>query len=62
MIFRERKQLNKNFIIAGAVVIVIGLAFAICVTLVDEHLDGNLPEGETEETTNNDTIGQQKNS
>ena len=47
MIFRERKPLNKNFIIAGAVVLVIGLAVAIGVSLVDEPLDGNLPEGET---------------
>ena len=47
MIFRERKQLNKNFIIAGVVVLGIGLAVAIGVTLVDEPLDGNLPEGET---------------
>ena len=47
MIFRERKQLNRNFIIIGAVVLVIGLAVAIGVTLVDEPLDGNLPEGET---------------
>ena len=45
MIFRERKQLNRNFIIIGAVVLVIGLAVAIGVTLVDEPLDGNLPEG-----------------
>ena len=47
MIFRERKLLNKNFIIAGAVVLVVGLAVAIGVSLVDEPLDGNLPEGET---------------
>ena len=47
MIFRERKQLNKNFIIAGVVALGIGLAVAIGVTLVDEPLDGNLPEGET---------------
>ena len=47
MIFRERKQLNKNFTIAGAVVLVVGLAVAIGVSLVDEPLDGNLPEGET---------------
>ena len=47
MIFREGKQLNKNFIIAGAVVLVVGLAVAIGVSLVDEPLDGNLPEGET---------------
>tara|TARA_X000000368_G_scaffold220361_1_gene173900 strand:+ start:748 stop:1350 length:603 start_codon:yes stop_codon:yes gene_type:complete len=39
--------LNKNFIIAGVVVLGIGLAVAIGVTLVDEPLDGNLPEGET---------------
>ena len=39
--------MNKNFIIAGAVVLVIGLAVAIGVSLVDEPLDGNLPEGET---------------
>ena len=39
--------MNKNFIIAGAVVLVVGLAVAIGVSLVDEPLDGNLPEGET---------------
>ena len=39
--------MNKNFIIVGAVVLVIGLAVAIGVSLVDEPLDGNLPEGET---------------
>ena len=39
--------MNKNFIIAGSVVLVIGLAVAIGVSLVDEPLDGNLPEGET---------------
>ena len=39
--------MNKNFIIAGVVVLGIGLAVAIGVTLVDEPLDGNLPEGET---------------
>jgi len=38
---------NKNFIIAGAVLLVVGLAVAIGVSLVDEPLDGNLPEGET---------------
>jgi len=47
MIFRERKQLNKNFIIAGAIVLVVGMAVAIGVSLVDEPLDGNLPVGET---------------
>ena len=39
--------MNKNFIIAGAVLLVVGLAVAIGVSLVDEPLDGNLPEGET---------------
>lgn len=39
--------MNKNFIIAGSVLLVIGLAVAIGVSLVDEPLDGNLPEGET---------------
>ena len=46
MIFRGKKVLNKNFIIAGSMLLVIGLAVAIGVTLVDEPLDGNLPEGE----------------
>ena len=46
MIFRGKKVLNKNFIIAGSILLVIGLAVAIGVTLVDEPLDGNLPEGE----------------
>ena len=54
MIYRGRKQLNKNFIIAGAVILVIGLAIAIGVSLVDEPLDGNLPEGET--TINGDIL------
>ena len=39
--------MNKNFIIGGAIVLVVGLAVAIGVSLVDEPLDGNLPEGET---------------
>ena len=50
--------MNKNFIIAGGVVLAIGLAVAIGVTLVDEPLDGNLPEGET--TVNHDTLGKDK--
>ena len=54
MIYRERKLLNKNFLIAGGVVLAIGLAIAIGVTLVDEPLDGNLPEGET--TVNGDLL------
>ena len=46
MILQERKLLNKNFIIAGAIVLVIGLAVAIGVTLSSEPLDAGLPEGE----------------
>ena len=46
--------MNKNFLIAGGVVLVIGLAVAVGVTLVDEPLDGNLPEGET--TVNGDFL------
>ena len=57
MIFRERKRLNKNFIIVGAVVLVIGLAVAIGVSLVDEPLDGNLPEGEDSCFTCISTVG-----
>jgi cytochrome c biogenesis protein CcmG/thiol:disulfide interchange protein DsbE len=47
MIYRGRKLVNKNFIIAGSVLLVVGLAVAIGVSLVDEPLDGNLPVGET---------------
>lgn len=47
MIYRGRNLVSKNFIIAGSVILVIGLAVAIGVSLVDEPLDGNLPEGET---------------
>ncbi len=46
MILQERKLLNKNFIIAGVIVLVIGLAVAIGVTLSSEPLDAGLPEGE----------------
>ncbi len=46
--------MNKNFIIAGGVVLAIGLSVAIGVTLVDEPIDGNLPEGET--TVNGDFL------
>ena len=38
--------MNKNFIIAGGIVLVIGLAVAIGVTLSSEPLDAGLPEGE----------------
>ena len=47
MIYQGKKLMNKNFIIGGAIVLVLGLAVAIGVSLVDEPLDGNLPEGET---------------
>ncbi len=46
--------MNKNFLIAGGLILAIGLAVAIGVTLVDEPLDGNLPEGET--TVNGDFL------
>ena len=46
--------MNKNFLIAGGVVLAIGLAVAIGVTLVDEPIDGNLPEGQT--TVNGDFL------
>ena len=46
MNLQERKLLNKNFIIAGVFVLVIGLAVAIGVTLSSEPLDAGLPEGE----------------
>ena len=46
MIFQERNSLNKNFIIAGAVVLVLGLAIAIGVTLSSEPVAAGLPEGE----------------
>ncbi len=38
--------MNKNFIIAGAVVLVLGLAIAIGVTLSSEPVAAGLPEGE----------------
>jgi len=47
MIYQGKKLMNKNFIIVGAIVLVVGFAVAIGVSLVDEPLDGNLPEGET---------------
>ena len=39
--------MNKNFIIAGAVILVFGLAIAIGVTLSSEPVAAGLPEGET---------------
>ena len=38
--------MNKNFIIAGAVVLVLGLAIAIGVTLSSEPVAAGLPEGD----------------
>ena len=42
--------MNKNFIIAGAVILVLGLAIAIGVTLSSEPVAAGLPEGETNVT------------
>ena len=39
--------MNKSFIIAGAVILVLGLAIAIGVTLSSEPVAAGLPEGET---------------
>ena len=39
--------MNKNFIIAGAVLLVLGLAIALGVTLSSEPVAAGLPEGET---------------
>ena len=39
--------MNNNFIIAGAVILVLGLAIAIGVTLSSEPVAAGLPEGET---------------
>jgi thiol-disulfide isomerase/thioredoxin len=46
MNLQERNLLNKNFIIAGVVVLVLGLAIAIGVTLSSEPVTAGLPEGE----------------
>ena len=39
--------MNKNFIIAGAVILVLGLAIAIGVTVSSEPVAAGLAEGET---------------
>ena len=39
--------MNKNFIIAGAIILVLGLAIAIGVTISSEPVAAGLPEGET---------------
>ena len=47
MTMRGGKTLNKNFLIAAAVLLVIGFAVAVGVTLSTEPLTAGLPEGET---------------
>jgi len=47
MTMQGKKSLNKNFIIAGVILLVIGLAVAIGVTLSSEPIAPPLPEGET---------------
>jgi len=50
------KLLNKNFIIAGIILLVVGLAIAIGVTLSSEPVAAGLPEGET--TINGEALPQ----
>ena len=47
MTMQGSKSVNKNFIIGGAILLVIGLAVAIGVTLSSEPVAAPLPEGET---------------
>ena len=47
MTMQGDKTLNKNFLIAAGVLLVIGLAVAVGVTLSSEPLTAGLPEGET---------------
>ena len=47
MTMQGKKSLNKNFIISGVILLVIGLAVAIGVTLSSEPIAPPLPEGET---------------
>jgi len=47
MTMQGSKSLNKNFIIGGVILLVIGLAVAIGVTLSSEPVAAPLPEGET---------------
>ena len=56
MTMQGNKLLNKNFIIAGIVLLVIGLAVAIGVTLSSEPIAAGLPEGET--TINGENLPQ----
>ncbi len=59
MTMQGNKLLNKNFIIAGIVLLVIGLAVAIGVTLSSEPIAAGLPEGET--TINGENLPKRKN-
>ena len=47
MIMQGDKTLNKNFLIAAGVLLVVGFAVAVGVTLSSEPLTAGLPEGET---------------
>ena len=47
MTMQGEKTLNKNFLIAAGVLLVIGFAVAVGVTLSTEPLTAGLPEGET---------------
>lgn len=46
MIFQGDKILNKNFLIAGGVLLVVAFAVAVGVTLSSEPVTAGLPEGE----------------
>ena len=50
MTMQGENTLNKNFLIAAGVLLVIGLAVAVGVTLSSEPLTAGLPEGETSVT------------
>ena len=50
MTMQGKNTLNKNFLIAAGVLLVIGLAVAVGVTLSSEPLTAGLPEGETNVT------------
>ncbi len=56
MTMQGNKLLNKNFIIAGIILLVVGLAIAIGVTLSSEPVAAGLPEGET--TINGEALPQ----
>ncbi len=56
MTMQGNKLVNKNFIIGGGILLVIGLAVAIGVTLSSEPVAAPLPEGET--TINGENLPQ----